>query len=113
MLAVRQPGQASQCCAILRTAWLGLAVVWVCCVGQDALASNEEGQKYLVENGKKSDVVTLPSGLQYRVLKSGPPEGVTPNISSPCVVHYKGLLPNGAKYMIATPPPVQLYNFKA
>ena len=30
-----------------------------------------EGEKYLAENAKKEGVVTLPSGLQYMVLKEG------------------------------------------
>ena len=31
----------------------------------------EAGEKYLAENGKKDGVITLPSGLQYQVLKEG------------------------------------------
>ena len=31
----------------------------------------EAGEKYLAENAKKDGVVTLPSGLQYQVLKEG------------------------------------------
>ena len=33
--------------------------------------TREEGEKYLAENAKKDGVVTLPSGLQYQVLKEG------------------------------------------
>ena len=31
----------------------------------------EAGEKYLAENAKKEGIVTLPSGLQYQVLKEG------------------------------------------
>ena len=36
-----------------------------------ALGSNAEGIKFLEENAKKDGVITLPSGLQYKVLRSG------------------------------------------
>jgi hypothetical protein len=35
-----------------------------------ALATNEEGKKFLEENSKKEGIITLPSGLQYKVLFS-------------------------------------------
>ena len=34
-------------------------------------AHKEAGEKYLAENAKKDGVITLPSGLQYQVLKEG------------------------------------------
>jgi len=49
-----------------------------------------EGLKHLEENKKKDGVVVLPSGLQYRVLKSGPEGGKSPLVNSPCETHYKG-----------------------
>ena len=33
--------------------------------------AKEAGEKYLAENAKKDGVVTLPSGLQYQVIKEG------------------------------------------
>ena len=33
--------------------------------------TKEKGEKYLAENAKKEGVVTLPSGLQYQVIKEG------------------------------------------
>ena len=36
-----------------------------------AFASNEAGIKFLEENKKKDGVITLPSGLQYKVLRAG------------------------------------------
>jgi FKBP-type peptidyl-prolyl cis-trans isomerase FklB len=52
-----------------------------------------EGKKFLDENGKKSGVVTLPSGLQYKVIKEG--DGVSPADTSVVTVHYTGTLING------------------
>ena len=49
-----------------------------------ALATNPVGLKFLEDNGKKDGVVTLPSGLQYKVLRQG--EGQRhPTANSPCV----------------------------
>lgn len=54
-----------------------------------AFASSPEGEKFLEEYSKKDGVVTLPSGLRYRVIKSG--EGKThPKVNTPCECHYRG-----------------------
>ncbi|PZF72835.1 FKBP-type peptidyl-prolyl cis-trans isomerase [Taibaiella soli] len=53
----------------------------------------EEGKKFLEENGKRPEVVTLPSGLQYEILTEG--EGPKPGPTSMVTVHYEGRLTNG------------------
>ncbi len=53
----------------------------------------EEGEKFLAENGKRAEVSTTPSGLQYEVLTEG--EGEKPTIQSSVNVHYHGTLING------------------
>lgn len=63
-----------------------------------AVASDDEGQKYLAENKARSGVTTRPSGLQYEVLKSGPKEGSSPNATSKCVCHYSGKLLSGEEF---------------
>lgn len=52
-----------------------------------------EGEAFLAENGKKDGVVTLPSGLQYQVLKEG--EGKSPKATDQVKCHYEGTLVNG------------------
>ena len=52
----------------------------------------EAGEKYLAENAKKDGVVTLPSGLQYQVLKEG--NGKKPSAK---------LMQEGAKYRFFIP----------
>ncbi|WP_428656967.1 FKBP-type peptidyl-prolyl cis-trans isomerase [Runella sp.] len=52
-----------------------------------------EGEKFLEENKKKTGVVTLPSGLQYEVLKAG--EGPKPTINNTVKTHYHGTLIDG------------------
>ena len=56
-------------------------------------ANVEEGKKYLDENAKRPGVVTLPSGLQYEILKAG--NGPLPKSSDRVKVHYTGTLING------------------
>jgi FKBP-type peptidyl-prolyl cis-trans isomerase FklB len=56
----------------------------------------EEGKAFLAENAKKEGVVTLPSGLQYKVLKEG--EGKAPKNSDTVTVHYRGKLPDGTEF---------------
>merc|ERR1712205_257912 len=62
-----------------------------------ALATNEAGTKYLAENKNKEGVITLPSGLQYKVLKKG--SGAHhPTKDSPCECHYEGTLIDGTEF---------------
>jgi len=56
--------------------------------------TNEEGLAFLAENKEKPGVITLESGLQYKVLKKG--KGPAhPTVDSPCLCHYEGKLING------------------
>jgi len=52
-----------------------------------------EGAAFLAQNKTKEGVVTLPSGLQYKVITAG--TGATPTASDTVVTHYTGTLING------------------
>ncbi len=52
-----------------------------------------EGEKFLADNAKKEGVVSLPSGLQYSIMKKG--EGEIPKAADKVNVHYHGTLING------------------
>ena len=58
--------------------------------------AKEAGEKYLAENAKKEGVVTLPSGLQYQVLKEG--NGRKPKATDSVVCHYEGMLIDGTMF---------------
>ena len=58
--------------------------------------AKSEGEKYLSENAKKEGVVTLPSGLQYQVLKEG--NGKSPKATDKVVCHYEGMLIDGTMF---------------
>ena len=59
-------------------------------------AAKAEGEAFLAENGKKDGVVTLPSGLQYQVLKEG--NGKKPSATDQVVCHYEGTLIDGTVF---------------
>jgi FKBP-type peptidyl-prolyl cis-trans isomerase FklB len=54
------------------------------------------GEAYLAANGKKPGVVTLPSGLQYRVIVEG--KGKMPKATSTVTIHYVGKLIDGTEF---------------
>lgn len=51
-------------------------------------ANKEAGEKFMAENKKKPGVVTLPSGVQYKVIKEG--NGPMPKDTSLVKVQYEG-----------------------
>lgn len=53
-----------------------------------------EGKEFLALNAKKAGVITLPSGLQYEILKSGA-GGPKPKVTDKVKTHYHGTLING------------------
>ena len=56
----------------------------------------EAGERYLAENAKKEGVVTLPSGLQYQVLRPG--NGRKPTAKDSVKCHYEGFLIDGTVF---------------
>ncbi|MCH2175572.1 MAG: FKBP-type peptidyl-prolyl cis-trans isomerase [Lentisphaeria bacterium] len=58
-----------------------------------AVANAEAGKAFLEENGKKDDVTTTASGLQYKVVKSG--SGKTPSATDQVTTNYEGRLISG------------------
>ena len=60
-------------------------------------ASNaKEGAAFLAANKSKPGVVTLPSGLQYKILKEG--SGPKPTATDTVVCNYRGTLVNGTEF---------------
>lgn len=59
-------------------------------------AIQTQNQKFLEENKKKPNVVTLPSGLQYEVLTPG--NGPKPKANDTVTVNYKGSLIDGKQF---------------
>jgi FKBP-type peptidyl-prolyl cis-trans isomerase len=64
----------------------------------DSLAENNHkaAEKFLAENGKKPDVTTTASGLEYKVINAG--NGATPKPTDQVVVNYRGSLVDGTEF---------------
>src|ERR1035438_2443085 len=59
-------------------------------------AAQKEGEAFLAANKTKEGVVTLPSGLQYKILQAGTGEKAT--LDDTVVCNYKGTLINGTEF---------------
>jgi hypothetical protein len=57
--------------------------------------NKEAGEAFLAANKKKEGVVTLESGLQYKVLKTG--EGKNPTLDSTVICQYRRFSPDGTE----------------
>jgi peptidylprolyl isomerase/FKBP-type peptidyl-prolyl cis-trans isomerase FklB len=69
---------------------------------EEALAKQQANlaasQTFLAQNAKQPGVVTLADGLQYKVVRAGPVDGVKPNPSDEVKVHYEGKLLDGTVF---------------
>lgn len=61
-----------------------------------ATENKKEGADFLAGNKTKPGVVTLPSGLQYKIIKAG--NGKKPVGSDTVECHYRGTLINGTEF---------------
>ncbi len=61
-----------------------------------AAKNQQAGETYLADNKKKDGVVTLPSGLQYKVMQKG--SGKKPTAKDTVVVNYRGTLLSGEEF---------------
>jgi FKBP-type peptidyl-prolyl cis-trans isomerase FklB len=58
--------------------------------------NRKAGEAFFAENLKKEGVVTLPSGLQYRIVKQG--DGKKPTLDDNVVCHYRAALLDGTEF---------------
>jgi len=56
----------------------------------------QRGEVFLSENKKKEGVKTLPSGLQYKVIKAG--TGKKPKLNNTVTINYRGTLVDGTEF---------------
>lgn len=59
-------------------------------------AAKAEGEAFLAANATRKEVVTLPSGLQYEIMKAG--NGPKPKATDTVLCHYHGTLVNGTVF---------------
>ena len=58
--------------------------------------NKQEGEKFLAENKSKPGVITLPSGLQYKILAEG--SGESPKSNDVVTANYRGTLIDGTEF---------------
>lgn len=58
--------------------------------------NKRDGEAFFAENAKKDGVITLPSGLQYKILKKG--DGKIPALEDVVVCNYTGKLLDGTEF---------------
>ena len=76
---------------------LWILLFFMGCQPRDISTMNQsEGKAFLEENAQHEDVVALPSGLQYKVLKTV--EGDKPAATDVVKVHYEGRLLDGTVF---------------
>lgn len=61
-----------------------------------AESNQKESDAFLAKNAKEPGVITLPSGLQYKVITEG--KGKKPDSNSTVTVHYTGTLADGTEF---------------
>ncbi|MDR3510235.1 MAG: FKBP-type peptidyl-prolyl cis-trans isomerase [Caulobacteraceae bacterium] len=78
---------------------IGLALALAACSGRKPAAAEaadvKAAQAFMAANAKQPGVVTLPSGLEYRIVTSGPAGGPHPRLSDEVKVNYEGKLVSG------------------
>jgi FKBP-type peptidyl-prolyl cis-trans isomerase FklB len=62
----------------------------------DGEKNKTTGEKFLADNKAKEGVVTLPSGLQYKIIKEG--DGAKPGPTDKVKAHYKGTHVDGTTF---------------
>ncbi|MGZ4867860.1 MAG: FKBP-type peptidyl-prolyl cis-trans isomerase [Candidatus Angelobacter sp.] len=63
---------------------------------ETGIAARKEGEAFLTANKSKEGVVTLPSGMQYKILTAG--TGPKPTPSDKVTCNYRGTLINGKEF---------------
>ena len=80
----------------------------ICAAAALALAGCQEKQKlpdqtsksevFMAQNAKQAGVQTLPSGLQYKIVRSGAANGLRPQLGDEVKVNYEGKLIDGTVF---------------
>jgi FKBP-type peptidyl-prolyl cis-trans isomerase FklB len=68
------------------------------CADPRAAQNMAQARAFLATNAKAEGVITLPSGLQYKVVQSGPAGGASPRADDRVIVNYEGTLLDGTVF---------------
>ena len=76
----------------------GAAVSLAGCGNKKASENLLAADAFMAKNAKEPGVVTLPEGLQYKIVRSGPNGGMHPTRADEVKVHYEGKLIDGTVF---------------
>lgn len=65
------------------------------CKNDNWLDWKVQNELWLIQNGQKTDVITTPTGLQYKCIEKGWDKGTRPDDAKIVVIDYEGKLING------------------
>ena len=68
------------------------------CADPSAAQAQAQAKAFLAQNAKAEGVITLPDGLQYKVVESGGTGGASPLADDHVLVHYEGKLLDGTVF---------------
>ena len=80
---------------MIRSVLLASAILLAGCAAAPTPPATAPGPDFLLRNAAAKGVVTTPSGLQYHVVKSGPPGGRRPTAADSVTFDYEGRLTTG------------------
>ncbi|MFA5601345.1 MAG: FKBP-type peptidyl-prolyl cis-trans isomerase, partial [Phenylobacterium sp.] len=81
--------------ALALTAALALSACSRADVGPDLEASKKQAEAFIAKTAAEEGVQRLPSGVLYKVVRSGPEGGMKPQLTDEVKVHYEGKFPDG------------------
>jgi len=84
--------------ALLTLMAAGAAISLAGCGSKKAAENLVAADAFMAKNAKEPGVVTLPEGLQYKVVRSGPNGGMHPTRADEVKVHYEGKLIDGTVF---------------
>jgi len=61
-------------------------------------AGTPEAQAFMAKTAKEPGVVTLPNGLEYKIIRSGPTTGLKPHLQDEVKIMYEGKLIDGTVF---------------
>jgi len=93
--AAIRPARSERGSPVRRFAILAALLCLTACADPRIAADLAQANAFLAGNAKQPGVMVLPSGLQYRVLTSGPAGGASPLATDKVAVQYEGRLLNG------------------
>ena len=63
-----------------------------------ASGSTTKSDAFMAKTAKEPGVLTLPDGLEYKIVKSGPTAGISPKLGDEVKVNYEGTLTDGTVF---------------